>query len=422
MIDYIKILIKDCDTERLKKLPYLNFRGEYAESTGEVLQTLKAKHHYCIIEIYKSGTVRLIGSIHKLYNDMKGVFAPNYKANNPRYGGYNGNLFTYSEISEVREHLTTLFDRTPEQMVFQNIEFGINTTPNFKPKLFLDGLLYHQNKGFDSKKNGNYKEVEHQQYWLKVYNKSRQYRMPIDTLRVEIKIKKSKYLKKWVGVETFADITPATLERAKNALLDVFNKVVYYDYTIRKEDLKERTKNTLIKYENPNYWLNELQPHHRDRHRKRLAEIIGKYSDNLYKKIVADIEQKCVTINREFDKTKNQKCVTINSLNIGVTVTPKPTELKTKKCLVTGLDISMQKEGSLLLSHTGLKWYFQNDKKEFEKVSKKYLSKKWKNSDFEIKIKELAHNIRNAKNNFRIKHEKLYPKEQYRLFDLTILH
>jgi len=36
--------------------------------------------------------------------------------------------------------------------------------------------------------------------------------------------------------------------------------------------------------------------------------------------------------------------------------------------MVTGLDISMQKEGSFLLSHKGLKYYFERDKKTFDEV------------------------------------------------------
>ncbi len=441
MIDYIKILINDCDINRLINSPHLDFKGEYSESTGEIGQTLKAVYHYCTITIFQSGSVSFTGSIHKLYNSLNNVFAPNH---NPKkeYNGYNGNLFTYADILEVREHLIVLFDCVPQQMVFQNIEFGINTTPNFKPKLFLDGLLYHQNKGFDVRQNGHYKQVEHVQYWLKIYNKSRQYGLNVDTLRVEIKIKKSEYLIKWIGVETFADITPDTLEKAKNTLLDAFSKIVYYDYTIRKEDLKERTKNALTKYENPNYWLNELKPHRRSKPRKRLAEIINKHSDNLYKKIEEDIDQKCSMINllsgvtndrlfnsklgvtndRLFDEVKKSMGVTNDSLNIGSMVTHQPflptPKKEVKKCLVTGVDISMQKEDSFLLSHTGIKWYYQNDKKTFDEVVKKYLSEKWTGSTLKTQIRELAHNIRNYQNNRKLRQQKIYPENQYRLFDI----
>ncbi len=442
MIDYVKILIKDCDVNRLMGLPCLDFWCEYSKSTGEEKGKIIADYHYCKIKITQSGMVLFYGSIHKLWNSLHDVKAPNYMPE--QYNGYNGNMFTYIDIVEVREHLIALFDCTPQQMIFQNIEFGVNTTSGIKPKLFLNGLLYHQNKGFDVVENGNYKQVEHKQYLLKIYNKSRQYGLDVDTLRVEIKIKKSEYLIKWTDVETFADISPDTLNKAKNMLLEAFNKVVYYDYTIRTEDLKERTKNALTKYKNPNYWLNELKPNFRFRHRKRLSEIIQNHSDNLRKKIVDNINQKCSTNDRLFepkkcstndrlfepkkcstndrlfDEAKKQKCSTNDSLNIGSIVLHQPIlsehKKEDKKCPITGVDISMQKEGSFLLSHTGLKWYWKNDKTIYKKVAKKYLSKKWQNSDFEIQIKELAHNIRNYQNNQRLKQKRIYPSNHYRLF------
>ncbi len=445
MIDGVKILIKDCNIQRLLSLPVLDFMGNYSISTGEIKETARAKYHFCTISIYQSGTVKIEGSIHKLYNSLKGIKAPNYKPDNPRYSGYNGNMFTYKNVLFIKDHLTALFDCTPEQMEFINIEFGINTTPDFKPKLFLNGLLYHQNKGFESKKNGNYKQVEHQKYWLKIYNKSRQYGIKAHALRFEIKIKRSEYIKQHLNIKTFSDISPKTLEKAKNLLLDELNKVVYYDYTIKETELNKREQTAILKYQNVNYWLNNLKPNKRDEPRKKLSEIIQNHSDNLKEKIRLNIAKKWVINTQEFE-TKNEKTRVINTqdfeeqtgvintqdfetekkqtrvintiLSIGVNITPDPIENKNKKCLVTGLDISMQKEDSFLLSHTGLKWYFKNDKKEFEKLTKKYLSDKWEKSDFKIQIKELAHNIRNYQNNRKLKQEKLYPKEQYNLFNL----
>ena len=86
-------------------------------------------------------------------------------------------------------------------------------------------------------------------------------------------------------------------------------------------------------------------------------------------------------------------------------------------CKVTGVNISMQKRNSILLSHTGLKYYYKTDKKIFEQLKRRYLSKVWINSDFEIQIKELAHNIRNTYSNKRIKNKRLYQPQQINLFN-----
>ena len=77
----------------------------------------------------------------------------------------------------------------------------------------------------------------------------------------------------------------------------------------------------------------------------------------------------------------------------------------------------MQKD-SLLLSHTGIKYYKKTDAKVYNEIKRKYLSTKWVDADIETQIKELAHNIRNTYNNRNIKQNRIYPKNQYKMFDL----
>jgi hypothetical protein len=84
------------------------------------------------------------------------------------------------------------------------------------------------------------------------------------------------------------------------------------------------------------------------------------------------------------------------------------------KCSVTGLDISMQKD-SLNLSHTGLRYYYNNDLPTFNKIKNQYLSKVWYNSDINTQIKEIAHNIRNAKSNQNLKLNRIYQPQQINL-------
>ena len=86
-------------------------------------------------------------------------------------------------------------------------------------------------------------------------------------------------------------------------------------------------------------------------------------------------------------------------------------------CKVTGVNISMQKKNSILLSHTGLKYYYETDKRIFEQIKRRYLSKIWFTSNFEIQIKEIAHNIRNTDSNQRIKQNKLYNSQQINLLN-----
>ena len=65
-----------------------------------------------------------------------------------------------------------------------------------------------------------------------------------NTLRVELKILKTEFLKQ-TEIRTFENITVLTLNKAKGLLLKVFDEVVYYDYTIVKKNLTERQKQSL---------------------------------------------------------------------------------------------------------------------------------------------------------------------------------
>ena len=118
-----------------------------------------------------------------------------------------------------------------------------------------------------------------------------------ETLRVELKIVKTEFLKQ-TGIRTFEDVTESTLNNATKLLLKTFDEVMYYDYTIQKKGLTKRQKQTLKNYSNQRYWIYDLESRHRDRHKKKLAGFIINNSNNLHSIIREDIVNKCVIINR----------------------------------------------------------------------------------------------------------------------------
>ncbi len=278
MIDFVKILVVGIDLKRLLNLNTLEFRTLVSENTGLLSEKKEANYHFGKITVYDSGLVLFSGSIHKLYNSLKGIKAPNYNKVK-QYKGFNGNDFTISQILEVREHLQKLFGCSAEQMIFQNIELGINIPVSFNPKLFIRGLLYHNGKEFEYRYNNHLAQVLHQRYILKIYDKSSQYQMSKPTLRVELKIIKMEELRT-LGLKTFADIPPQMLNKAKELVLKRFNDVVAYDYTINKKDLSKAQKRALKDYSNPRYWSMKLKPKLRYRHKQRLQNLIHNHSKN----------------------------------------------------------------------------------------------------------------------------------------------
>lgn len=277
----------------------MEFKTDYNEKTNELSTKSIADYHFCKIIIHKNlntknETVLFQGSIHKMWNSLNDIKAPNYKT--AIFKGFNGNQFNLNQIIEIRNHLMKLFDCSVYQMIFQNIEVGINTQPNFNSQLFINGLLYHKGVMFENRYNRAYAQVQHKRFIIKIYNKGLQYGMNKNTLRIEVKVLKMIELKKF-GVITFEDINENTLNKLFAYLLRRFDEVVYYDKTINKKRLLDRQKQLLPKYSNKTYWIDDVLPQHRDRQKKKLNEFIKLYSDNLRAQIREDLINKCVIIN-----------------------------------------------------------------------------------------------------------------------------
>jgi hypothetical protein len=359
VIDYVKILINNNDDRKLEEEEGLDFKTEVSVATGTISKKKVAEYHFCKIIIYDSGTVYFSGSLHKLYNSLNGIKAPNFNQVR-QYKGFNGNQFTLHQIIDVRTHLCGLFDCEPSQLIIQNIEFGVNTTPGFDPNLFLKGLLMHKGKPFEYRFNNNYSQVPHNRFILKIYNKSYQYGLPEYVLRFEVKIIKSEELKQ-IGIRTFEDISIETLKEAKKMLIRRLDEVLYYDYTIDKSKLTNREKALITNYSNPRYWLNELLPRHRDRHKKRLQKLTINNSDNLKEIISNEIKEKCVIINQPYQKPNR---VMINTSSIELPITHS----QSKKCPITGLSLEHEKQGSNYIKTTTLNYIRDNDEKTYSEL------------------------------------------------------
>ena len=295
LIDYAKILFLNINIQRLLHLDCLDFRREISQETGLSANKKVAKFHHCKIVIYDSGKVLFIGSIHKMYNSIKGIKAPNHNTKNDK--GYNGNQFSFNNTIETINYLKELFDCEPKQMLIRSIEFGVNTQPYFNPKLFIKGLLFHKGVEFEYRFKRNFAQAVHQQFIVKIYNKSNQYNMLNNTLRIEIKYLKMQELNK-LGIKTLADINIKTLNDVKLLLLKRFDEVIYYDYTINKKKLSNLQKKALLKYSNSHYWIEELEPNRRNRPKSKLKEIIINHSENLHQKLRNEIVEKCVINNQ----------------------------------------------------------------------------------------------------------------------------
>lgn len=404
MIDYIKIYVKDLNPSILEANPLLEFYDNINLSTGEI-KTInrkgnkitpykKAFYNGLEFRIYDNKNVYINGSLHKYYN----------------LNAHNFNDFDFKAFLNVLNDLKLKLNINIDNCILKCLEIGLNITP---PKPTNDILKYcflHKTKNFEYRINsdeGKYKQCEHSQYIIKLYNKALHYKskgfdINSEILRFEIKYTKMERLNK-LGVFNLNDIAKLGFKYFENELITEWQNVLYFDNSIQSKSAR------IMNYKNPLYWSKLIESKSKsnyNKHKNILKELTLKNSENLQSQITK------ILINKiDFLSYKGVHFDTLNILSIHT-----PNNENDNICVVTKLNISMQKKNSVLLSHTGLKYYYKTDKKIFEQIKRQFLSKRWFNSDFEIQIKEIAHNIRNQKSNKKHKQNKLYNINQLNLF------
>ncbi|MEH6769453.1 hypothetical protein [Maribacter arcticus] len=349
---------------------------------------------------YKRLTIE--GSLHKYWNK----------------GAHNFNDFGINEIAEVRENLKELFNIDFVNCILKQLEIAVNLLPPALTRKILRFSLLHKTnelKSIYTKDEGNYIQTKNQRHFIKLYDKRTHYQnkgfeIDKDIFRIEKKYSKMVELNN-KGIYNLNDLIKHDLIHFKGDLLNLWNSVLFYDWTVLDGT---KYKNT---YSNVNYWLDLAENNYSNfkYHKRNLNNIVNKNPQNIKKKIAELISNKVDLL--------NSNTTQINPLYIGlktVVSTPTETDKNRRICLVTGLNISMQKTDSILLSHTGIRYYLKTDLKVYNEIKRKYLSTKWNDAEKETQIKELAHNIRNINSNRNIKQNKLYTPKQYQLFDMGI--
>jgi hypothetical protein len=380
----------------------LDFHNKVNISTGELGSYINAFYKGLEFKIFNETEktqyrrITVEGSLHKYWNN----------------GAHNFNDYGINEIKEVLNDLEKCFTILPENCILKTLEIGLNLDPPYKSKTVLNQCLLHKTDRFKwvyTKDEGNYIQTKHQRHIIKIYDKKTHYKnkgFSIDNeiLRFEIKYTKMKYLND-KGIYTLKDLLNFGLINFLPVLLKEWDNILICDKSIINETKYE------YKYNSQNFWI-DLNYEAFKYHRNNLNKILSLHPENIKNQMAILIKNKC-----EFLNTKTTEINPLHIRLIRVVSTLENQDLNRRFCVVTKLNISMQKKDSNMLSHTGLKYYYKTDKKVFDEVKNKYLSTLWIDADYETQIKEIAHNIRNKHSNLKTKQKTIYKCNQTNLLN-----
>ena len=424
-MDYIKLSTKDKSIiesfRKNRRLEWCSSEDKFNRYDPEVINT-KDKYQYK-------------GIIFCFYpNELKISFFPHYYFNGNLH---NANDFKVIDCINVISEFKNTFEIDWEKLRVINIEFGINVLSPIDVKDLIMFLVYHNQNEFRtdiqypfSKKSYlvNKRSQRPNDYkTIKAYAKGLQFPKftDINTFRFEVKSRESAYINK-LGILNLNDLLKVNvyyllidklIEEFKNVLI-LYDKI---DFT--NLNSKEVSKlNTLL---SQSHWYRVKQDNKRNvfnDEKIKYYKLITKTGNHLKKQLEKIIFEKLESLKKGAISTpkENSKKDAISTLYNGRIRTQNKTQtttVKTLLCQVTKINISMQKNDSILLSHTGLKYYFKNDKKVFEQIKRRYLSNSWLSSDFEIQIKEIAHSIRTAKSDQQKKQKRIYQPQQVNLLN-----
>lgn len=254
-----------------------------------------------------------------IYLDLS--ISPHYHFNDYRH---NGNDFSVKDCQNTLMDILDLIGvKRAEMQDLQviNLEFGVNIIPEIDVMEIINGVVYYKKTEF-IRKNGltTFKITDtNTEKQIKIYAKGIQCHEALNapeidknTLRFEVKTKKSRYIKK-MGVYSFADLMRDEVYiQLGNELIKDFNNILILYPNADLTPLNDKEKEFITKANKVDFWkeiINEPTRKKFTRNRKKYIEIMTtkkiKHPEHLGQKIGEKITLKNVPFS-PLDKIDNQ--------------------------------------------------------------------------------------------------------------------
>lgn len=382
MIDLTKVQLSLVGTfKEFVNNTLLDFHVQMNDSTGECFPFPKTALYKDLAITAKSESFILLnGSLHKYHNS-----------------GANDSFFNYNQLLRTITNICATFKIDAFKSKIQNVEFGVNLIVPFDVDEFLNWLVCYKQCPFsiESDENKTYHVCKRKRYWIKVYNKGKQYNRSDNVLRFEIKVIKMKHIE-FTGIEFLSDLLDKKkLSQLGNMLNQVFSEIIYTDMSINPEQLSDREKLIFANGNNPLYWQ-QLTTKQRYKKKIEFRKLLNSHGNETYfsevKKMIPEMWEQLlynktgdVLTDFEYNFLTDQRG-RFNSLGIGLNHSLS-NNTKERKCLTCGRDISTQKKGS------------------------KFCSEKYNGRE----VKKCRNKVSNPKNNFLRTYHRIFNGPQ--LFD-----
>lgn len=291
MFDFQKTEVFGVQPEQWLNNPLLDFEVKKSVRTDQ--ERSKRIAHYQSLDfiIVSTGRMFIHGSLHMYFNFMKGIKAPNQKTANEIKKGFNGNDYTLLNFVETLMDIEERFNVRFDSSVLHNLESGVNLLHAFITKKILNNLMLHCGDVFNSPIHEPFREVEQSHYYVKVYDKQKQYGLLKRLLRFELKYMKMYDLNK-LGIYCLNDLlNKDVLKRLEALLIKQWDRILMFDYTIKKELLKGKEYERALLYSNQNYWV-DLAPNRRHRPKQYYKKLEAKYGEHVQNQIKELISEK----------------------------------------------------------------------------------------------------------------------------------
>lgn len=373
------------------------------------------------------------------YHNVYLSISPHYHFNKYKHNG--NDLTPENARKSILDICTYLGIKRSEFDLFKvvNLEFGLNIIPKTDIKKLVNGIEFYKKTPFIVKKaNEPFSKITNasKQKNVKAYAKGIQCHeklnapeIDINTFRFEVKNKKSFAIRKH-GINTLNDLfKDEVFTRLAHALVKEWQLIHiinlepnFAPYT--REDLKfikqHSTVNDWLKIindENRNKFQREKQKYFKtlqgdDKIREEVFNLmnekimsfgIGAYLPQKSE----NVKTSSTTITKR--KTKDlqiSKEVQIYPHAHVVKCTNAPTPEQPRKCLMTNINITMQKDESKFIFTTGLNYYREHDPNLYEKLLRDFWSDDCRGKKDDDLHKIISHNVRNRYNNNRYRIDK----------------